>query len=287
MKFAIMGDTHFDFYFRTDKVVSDAKFDAKFKAIIESNLADVLIIAGDIGHYNTQNITCLRHLKRYYKHIVVTFGNHDYYLVSKAIASRYQYIVGLNGSRERVEEMKTMIDQEIGIDYVDGNVIEIDGIRIGGATGWYDGSLLLNEGWNRKEIQTVWVDVSNDAHMIEPSAKNGSYFETLFYEQKHHLDAVYKECDIMVTHVSPLSEEDQFLEMYDESANSNRAFYCFDGEEYLENGTMIHWIFGHTHRNFNRTYQRADGKEIQIICNSIGRPKDKENFTMKVIEVVK
>jgi metallophosphoesterase superfamily enzyme len=126
MKFAILGDTHFDFYFNPNSIVSQRAFDAKFKTLLESSPADVLLIPGDIGHYNGQNIQCLRHLKRYYDRIVVTFGNHDYYLISKTMVSNYQWGTNrLGGSRERVAQMKLLIDKEEGIDYVDGTIIEI------------------------------------------------------------------------------------------------------------------------------------------------------------------
>ncbi len=302
MKIAIMGDTHFDFWFSSSGIVSEQKFDSKFKALLESAPADVLVIAGDIGHYNAQNITCLKHLRRYYERILVTFGNHDYYLVTKSIVSKYQYKSGrLGGSRERVAEMKTMIELEDGIDYVDGNIIEIDGISFGGATGWYDGSLLDKN--NHDEINSKWQLIMNDAKTIHPTGDKGAKFDDLFHEQKYRLDAVYQQCDVMISHVSPLSEWKQFLEMYgfdsdqasrDPNYSMNhvslqgyRAFYCFDGKEYLENGSMTHWIFGHTHQNFSRTYQRENGKEIEIVCNSIGAPKkNKESdFKIKVIEV--
>lgn len=303
MKFAIMGDTHFDFYFNAQSAVSARLFDSKFKELIESNPADVLIIAGDIGHYNAQNATCLKHLRCYYSRIIVTFGNHDYYLVTKSIVSKYQWGTGrLGGSRERVADMKSMIDAIDGVDYVDGNVVDIEGIRIGGATGWYDGSLMLDRK-KYDDINLEWRLQMNDANMIHPTGNNGAKFDTLFHEQKHRVDAVYQQCDIMVSHVSPLSEWGQFVEMYNyqkplegfyqnyssthEALQDYRAFYCFDGKEYLENGSMKHWIFGHTHRNFNRTYQREDGNEIEIICNSIGYPKNKEksDFKLKVIKV--
>lgn len=303
MKFAIMGDTHFDFYFNVQSAVSARLFDSKFKELIESNPADVLIIAGDIGHYNAQNVTCLKHLRRYYNRIIVTFGNHDYYLVTKSIVSKYQWGTGrLGGSRERVADMKSMIDSLDGADYVDGNVVEIEGVRIGGATGWYDGSLMLDRK-KYDDINLYWRLQMNDANMIYPTGNNGAKFDTLFHEQKHHVDAVYQQCDIMISHVSPLSEWKQFTEMYGfdsdqasrdlnysinhEALQDYRAFYCFDGQEYLENGSMKHWIFGHTHRNFSRTYQRKDGREIEIICNSIGYPKNKEksDFKLKVIEI--
>jgi hypothetical protein len=52
MKFAMFGDIHFDFYFNPSSVVSQRGFDAKFKTLLESSPADVLLIPGDIGHNN-------------------------------------------------------------------------------------------------------------------------------------------------------------------------------------------------------------------------------------------
>jgi hypothetical protein len=39
---------------------------------------------------------------------------------------------------------------------------------------------------------------------------------------------------------------------------------------------MKYWLFGHTHRSFERLYIREDKNEVQILCNSIGYP-DKKN----------
>lgn len=293
MNFAILGDTHFDFYFNSGSAVSARAFDAKFKTLLESAPADILLIPGDIGHYNEQNIQCLRHLKRYYSRIIVTFGNHDYYLIFKSMVSKYQWGRNrLSGSRERVAEMELLIEKEEWIDYVDGNIIEIDGVRIGGASGWYDGSLLLNAGKSYDDVNWEWRLQMNDANMIYPNANNGAKFDTLFQEQKHKMEKIYQLCDIMMTHVSPLSEWDQFAQMYNyqkplegfyknyssthEALQDYRAFYCFDGKHLLENGSMSHWVFGHTHKSFERKFIREDKSEVQIHCNSIGYP-DKKN----------
>lgn len=292
MKFAILGDTHFDFHLSSNSPVTERLFDDRFKHFLEASPADVLLLPGDIGHYNAQNLECLKHLRRYYNRIVVTFGNHDYYLISKSIVSRYKYNGGSAGaSRARVEEMKAMIDTEEGIDYVDGNIVEINGIRIGGASGWYDGSLFLNTGEKSyTDVQSIWRWKMNDANMIHPTGTNGAKFDDLFQEQKHRLDAVYKECDIMMTHVSPLSEWEQFKTMYNyesspEALKEYRAFYCFDGKEYLEHGSMKHWVFGHTHRSFHRAYTRQDDTAVDIHCNSMGQLVGKNNFGLKVIEI--
>jgi predicted phosphodiesterase len=310
MKFAILGDTHFDFYFNPSSAVNERAFDAKFKTLLENAPADVLLIPGDIGHYNAQNIQCLRHLRRYYSRVVVTFGNHDYYLISKSVVTKYQYGTKLlGGSRERVAEMKSFIENEDGIDYVDGNVVEIEGVRVGGATGWYDGSLLLDAGKNYADLNMDWRLQMNDANMIYPNGNNNSKFDTLFQEQKYRIDAVHQDCDIMMTHVSPLSEWKQFAQMYNyqkplegfyksysathEALKDYRAFYCFDGKEYLQNGSMSYWLFGHTHRNFERQYVREGKDDVQLICNSIGYPKGgsqrktSSDFKIKTIEVTK
>lgn len=296
MKFAILGDTHFDFWLLTN--FKEKHFHLQFRKLLESAQADVLLLPGDIGHYNAQNLQCLQYMRQYFDRIVVTFGNHDYYLITNSVREKYKYRNPNRPSEERVHEMKKMIEDAEGIDYVDGNILDIEGIKIGGATGWYDGSLLTNKG--HEAVQAEYDKVMNDSNLIVPKQP----FDRLFHEQKYRLDAVYRECDIMMSHVSPLSEWKQFVEMYGfdsdqaardpnysinhEALQDYRAFYCFDGKEYLENGSMKHWVFGHTHRNFSRTYERQDGKTVQIHCNSIGYPdkgKIPKEFGLKVIEV--
>lgn len=303
MKCAILGDTHFDFWLLTN--FKEKHFHLQFRKLLESAEADVLLLPGDIGHYNAQNLQCLQYMRQYFDQIVVTFGNHDYYLITNSVREKYRYANPNRPSEERVSEMKKMIEDAEGINYVDGNILDIGGIKIGGATGWYDGSLLMDGGKKSyAEVNSLWRWQMNDANLIHPTGTSGVTFDRLFQEQKCNLDAVYQQCDIMMTHVSPLSEWKQFIEMYNfqsslaafdqsyaqnhEALKDYRVFYCFDGKEYLENGSMKHWVFGHTHRNFSRTYERQDGKSIQIHCNSIGYPdrgKIPKEFYLKVIEV--
>lgn len=296
VKLAILGDTHFDFWLNPN--FKEKHFNLQFRELLEPVEADVLLLSGDIGHYNTQNLRCLQYMRQYFDRIVVTFGNHDYYLITNSVRDKYQRLNPNRPSEERVDEMKKMIEDVDRIDYVDGNIVEIDGIKIGGATGWYDGSLLNK---SRDTIQAEYDKVMNDGNLIHP---RGKPFDWLFHEQKHRLDAVYQQCDIMMSHVSPLSEWKQFIEMYGfdnerasrdpnysmqhEALKDHNAFYCFDGKEYLANGSMKHWVFGHTHQNFSRTYERADGRSIEIHCNSIGYPdkgKIPTEFVVKEIEV--
>lgn len=107
MKFAILGDTHFDFWLNANFI--EKHFHLRFKKLLESVEADVLLIAGDLGHYNSQNLKCLQHMRQYFDRIVVTFGNHDYYLITNSVRDKYQRLNPNRPSEERVNEMKKKI----------------------------------------------------------------------------------------------------------------------------------------------------------------------------------
>tara|TARA_B100001063_G_C16244804_1_gene302464 strand:- start:21 stop:227 length:207 start_codon:yes stop_codon:yes gene_type:complete len=67
-----------------------------------------LIIAGDLGHDNEQNIKMLKILKEYYNHIICVLGNHDYYLMGKTNKKLFK------NSFERVENMRELINSKDG-----------------------------------------------------------------------------------------------------------------------------------------------------------------------------
>lgn len=105
MKIDILSDLHFDNYFYNKYSKDDViKF---YSQIIDfKNCGDVLVIAGDLGHNNHQNIKILKILKEFYKNIVCVLGNHDYYLVNKENKSLFK------GSFERVtkEEKEKLME---------------------------------------------------------------------------------------------------------------------------------------------------------------------------------
>jgi len=84
----VLSDLHLDFYFKPQLTTNaNANIVSFFRPILTDNdtreIGDVLIIAGDIGHYNEQNIEVLKTIqKEFYKHVICVLGNHDYYLVN-------------------------------------------------------------------------------------------------------------------------------------------------------------------------------------------------------------
>lgn len=263
MKLDILSDTHFDFYFyqkyNEDDVV---KF---FKNIINfEDIADVLIIAGDIGHNNTQNIKILKILKQFYKNIICVLGNHDYYLLNKEDKSIFK------DSFARAENMRDLINQEKGIYCLDGFVVEIDGIRFGGCDSWYNGGYLWKqyptESFPKKSTNIMWQNCMNDAKCLI-GVEN---FDDIFEIERPKIERVYKNCDVMITHINPSAKDEHFSIRYQKSPSN--TFFSFDGEKYLKDGTMKYWIFGHTH-------EEMDYKEhnVRCICNPLGYPSESGN----------
>ena len=74
MKVDILSDLHLDFYFK-QHFTTQNDIVSLFELILTDNntreVGDILIIAGDIGHYNEQNIKVLKVLKKeFYKYII-------------------------------------------------------------------------------------------------------------------------------------------------------------------------------------------------------------------------
>jgi DNA repair exonuclease SbcCD nuclease subunit len=280
----ILSDLHLDFYFNNKKPLSRSAVKSIFEPIFLDNqkrkCGDVLIVAGDIGHYNKQNIKILKIFQEeYYKHIICVLGNHDYYLIS---ANQRKYY-DLN-SFNRANEMKELINNEDGLYCLDGNVIEIDGVKFGGAMGWYSDAYIkayyLKEPHSTLAINQIWQNFSNDSKLIY-GLKN---FDDLYEEEYKKLKTVYKNCDVMVTHINPAYKHRHISKAY--YFQKSNAFYTFNGYPLLENGTMKYWIFGHTHDVIE--YEEYG---VKCICNPMGYPNESYNskdlVSIKSIEIDK
>ena len=264
MKIDILSDTHFDFYFQNGNYKKENVVEF-FKKIIDiNNIGNVLVIAGDLGHYNDQNIRMLKILKEFYKNIVCVLGNHDYYLIGKENKAQFE------DSFERVENMRELINQEAGMYCLDGWVVEIEGVKFGGCDGWYNdgyfGRQYPNGDFPRKSTNQQWKNCMNDANFIV-GIEN---FDDIFEIERPKLERVYQKCDVMITHINPSAKDEHISEKH--RRNSSNVFFCFDGEKYLRNGTMKHWIFGHTHDELE--YKEHD---VNCICYPMGYPSESGN----------
>ena len=264
MTIDILSDLHLDFYFLTENLVDVELVRSIFDPIFLVNqreVGDVLVIAGDIGHYNHQNIQVLKIFQTlYYKHIVCVLGNHDYYLIDYSVQKEYH-----KNSFNRVEEMREMINKERNIYCLNGDVVEIDGVRFGGCDSSYNDAYLKKYFYGSFFINKnkVWKNNINDYHYIY----NLKHYDTLYKLELPKIKAVYKKCDIMVTHVNPSYLHKHLPLTY--KNNQSNMFFTFDGHKFMKDGVMKYWIFGHTHTVLEYEYNG-----VKSICNPLGYPNE-------------
>ncbi len=280
MKIDILSDLHLDFYFNAKKPLRIKSVKLIFDKIFTNNStrapADILIIAGDIGHYNTQNIEVLKLLQQeYYKYIICVLGNHDYYLVSNSKRKKFKV-----NSFNRVNEMKELINAQDNMYCLDGDIVEIDGIKFAGTMGWYDAKYLYkyhnpHQTLTKADINKLWKQNLNDSHYIYGIES----FDDIFNIEYPKIESIYKECNVMITHVNPSCEHRHLSDKC--KHDKNNAFYTFDGHNLIDNGSMKYWIFGHSHDVIE-----YDLYDVQCICNPLGYPSESQKGSLTSIKSI-
>lgn len=295
---AFISDIHIDFYI--DPKFSGPKLVKKMEEFIDNELwlknADILIFAGDNSHYPQQNKLLLEMIaaKKIYKKIFVTFGNHDMYLVSNSMRKNF------TTSWEKIEYFKQICEDIDTVEFLDGNIVEVDGIKIGGAGMWYDFTYGINEcGVSEDKMMDLWRDKMNDAINIrgddhEMGIKdfvNSMYdygygrktkrctFNPLkfFNSEKEKLKNIVDECDIFVSHIGPAVPPNLDVKYMDPLTGC----YYFDGSEFLiKDKAPKLWFFGHTHNRYDFKVNNT-----WLMCNPLGYKGEQNNNEVEVVNL--
>ncbi|MDD3466486.1 MAG: metallophosphoesterase [Campylobacterales bacterium] len=260
----IISDTHFDSFFKFCNP-KEEEILSLWQSLQPQ--AQTLVIAGDIGHSNSQNIHVLKTLRRnFYKNIVLVLGNHDYYIDKNEYETR----------EERANEFKERCKKIDGIYLLDGDVVKIDGIKFGGAMGWYDGKYFEqikdSIGGAKMDMQATWKDTINDNPKMAFDDFLGT--ETAKIER-----TLAQEPDVMITHFNPSTkiEHQHPLLANDETT----TFYCYDGRRHMEVFDGKYWIFGHSH--FSDEFD-IDGR-FTLMTNCLGYANEKNKGRISTIEL--
>lgn len=268
-KFDYINDIHLDFWVNIDpNKDKHVKKIAEFtRSIVPNFPSNTLVIGGDLGHYNHQNVLFLKELRKFYKDIVLVFGNHDFYLLSNNSKKKYK-----NNSLNRSKEMMEITSDIQGIHYLDGDTIDINGTRFGGVGMWYDFSFELN---NRSgDFDTafdLWSSLSNDYKMIKGFPK---LTLDMFNSEKEKLDKIINESDVIITHVGP----DVSLSPYFNEMELYNSFYFFDGSDYFNSIANKMWCFGHIHYDLDTIKYQC-----RFINHALGYPDESPKKKIKTI----
>ena len=121
-----------DFYVDNDERLIKS-FMKKLLNTKTNNIFDVLVIAGDIGHINDDNVYFLKEISKFYTKIFVTWGNHDLYLINSSEREKYNY-----NSFNRLKNLKEKVKEIDNLTFLDGEKVEYNGITFWGSGLWYE-----------------------------------------------------------------------------------------------------------------------------------------------------
>ena len=270
LKIGYISDEHIDFYVKTG--TKNDKIRKYIEGILKPEGGDILLCAGDISHYNNQTKFYLKEMTKYYNNVVFVHGNHDMYLVSEGQKKKFK-----KDSFKRLEDLREFAFNEPNIHFLEGSVVSIDGLKIGGLSNWYD---LPSPGYIQQ-----WKEVMNDSNLIlegsEPTALSFSYFEksVSFDTQKFRKDIEkqwdeIEKCDILLTHICPVIIPDEHLSVY--VNDRNNIFFMTDDIDRVKKTNCEIVVYGHNHQN-----ETWDYEDIEFKTNAIGYPVEHSGNSIK------
>ncbi len=207
-----------------------------------------LILAGDLwtGTRRTDTLRWLHELSEKFKRVVFVLGNHDYW-TNRSGNANWQLIPG---------EFKYFLPSNVYL--LEKEVVELDGIQIGGATLWTD------------------IDKFNPVAMINAY----KYTNDFTFMPKMDVELWLKEYTDTVKWIDSVSL-DILITHYVPSPHFCHPRYRGMIESCMFNSNTIGqisswpkvWIFGHTHDNYNETLCNTE-----FICNPRGYNYENPNF---------
>jgi len=272
MKIAYTSDIHADFYnsnvsnpLKTEKVVEHY--------ILKGENPDILIIAGDISHYNTQTLNMCQYLNSKGIKVILVSGNHEFYNVSKNQKHKYTKLY------DKFNELKELLKPLEDTYFLDGNTITLNDIKFGGAMSWYDCSYYykIAQGMYQGDVSNHWKNYSNDARLIPELDYPTMLYNKEIIKVKNVLN---EHPDIMISHVCPISESISFNGKH--KMDKSSGYYCFNGLHLIDPVDNLKppkfWIHGHIHDS-----HEFEIYETKHLRNPLGYPNETSNFELKYI----
>ena len=259
MNIDFISDIHVDHHVRflNEESVKDFIHSVWGSHVVSED--DILIVAGDISEYvDTSKLffKILSEIKPYRK-IFFTPGNHDLYY------KQLYKVKSLTEKKALLFEELSMIDNLVCLD---GQIVDLEGIRISGSSMWYSYDYLKNL-LSQKELdnlETLYFFLWQKS-IIDPQFMARKEIIPYFESEFEKFKKVSNDCDIFVSHINPIPYP-EYMDPKFQGQPSN-TFFCFDGTEVLKNSSIKMFFFGHTHSKLDKMFG-----ETRMLCNAFGYP---------------
>jgi DNA repair exonuclease SbcCD nuclease subunit len=243
---------------------------------IPENKGDVLVIAGDISHYNSQTKEFLMQVKEIYDYVVFVHGNHDLYLISNSQKSKYQY-----QSKKRIEELHK-IAKETYTTFLDGTSVTIKNKTIAGTCGWYNLPTFKDkEYWRRRLNDSNFIYDGYPVPLAYSYGSSNPDWDTQkFYEEETEKLKNLPLCDVLVTHVSQVQIPNFAMNQKYRGSKDN-IFYSANNIELVQQKQAKYYIYGHVH-DFQE-FKIPGVNDTICLSNPFGYPHEAKN--KKIIQI--
>ena len=236
---------------------------------LSNTTSDYLIVAGDVADDLNSTLDYLNKASKYYKKILFVDGNHEH-------VNKYPDLYSTKYINSLINNDKLVYLSNLP--YIINNTAFI------GCCGWWNYDNNNNESkianydyfnnWINHFTEKENKDFINN--VLLQAKKEYIYLNNLL--EKYSNDENIKNI-VIVTHTLPISKYcDTPLDSFNTSSSSTE--YNTDFSKLLEYEKISHWIFGHTHKQYEETINN-----IKFICNPRGRPNDfnRINYNLKTI----
>lgn len=253
MKVSYISDLHLDFHsqFHMNQIKWEKRTKEFINKLIDTDETerDVLVIAGDLSHFNQQSLWALEEFSKKYNKVLLCLGNHDYYLVSKNQERKYK-----NRSFFRIFELLDAAELLEGVEVLQSNkVVEYKGFRFAGLSMWYP--------LETDSQKMFFHNISNDSKLI----KGLDIERQHFVDQSNYEALLEKEVDVMVSHFPIINIDSHFK-------YNSTACYLSPVKDIRVN----HWIFGHSHEQ--KVYEKP---YCNFYMNALGYPEERLEMSIK------
>ncbi|WP_239704986.1 metallophosphoesterase [Mammaliicoccus sp. E-M24] len=264
MNISYINDLHIDHWVKWNP--SQEKYKARVQKFVQdlidrSNIEnkEVMIIAGDISHFNFINKWVLEVFNEQFDKTLLVSGNHDYYLISKNQKRKYK-----NSSMSRAKEMSELIDEL-------SNVVYFHSVYGTGAFN-YKGKVFAGVTMTSlpetDEEKSFYQNIMNDSKYITSSPEPYNSFDMTVYNYLKELNI-----DVFISHYPLVRTYSHNKHLNDGSLGS----YLCRVDEHI---APINF-FGHVHEE-EQLYEVAGTKHY---TNALGYPSEKLGSIIRQIEI--
>lgn len=224
---------------------------------------DILVLAGDIGYLGDNNYTThpfWNWASENFSQVIVALGNHEFY---------------------KFYDLSAMHDGLVGnirhnVHYYYNKVVSIQDTDFIISTLW--ANIELEDAYITEQCVTVFHRIRYGEDILNSSVFNREHQRCFDFIKKAVCEskAKYK---IVVTHHVPSF---QLMSPEFRGSRINGAF-TVELADYITSSNIDYWIYGHSHRNIDKTIGTT-----QCVCNQFGYASHNEHLTFnreKVIEL--